>query len=410
MARRKIDTTRSKNIVVMNHKKDKPEWELVYEENNPQFDDLVRIYKENPFHARVVYFQSNTGRKYERKRVVSFTFPNGDINIINFRVKLGISITNRIYESKKNESSIIFKKATGKWYLKSGSMIRLLTYGHLTVFPGYSYWDKNESPLMVYMIKKLGWIRNLPELRHDLVGSLSFNTIIENKLFNIKSIYRHVFKVPYPIGKILVEVRTKQEINGRVYGDFLRTWHDSLRVLKNVESLSVEFLSHAYFDDTCRMAYVLGKTVNCSWGINRLKSEHDTWAREISKIILTNEPLRELKVRVPFIAFAEFSGFDMFTTNHSLVNEGLRLNHCVGTYASNIDSGGSGIYSIGDYTLELGRQSSGLFIKQFKGFGNVYAPKDVVGAVTKCLDDFNRNIYPTLSLESDKEMDDELPF
>jgi hypothetical protein len=46
-----------KDIIVLNHKQEKPEWELLAESGNVQLDKLISIYNENPFYARVIYKQ-----------------------------------------------------------------------------------------------------------------------------------------------------------------------------------------------------------------------------------------------------------------------------------------------------------------------------------------------------------------
>jgi hypothetical protein len=42
-----------KDIIVLNHKQEKPEWELA-ESGNVQLDKLISIYNENPFYARFI--------------------------------------------------------------------------------------------------------------------------------------------------------------------------------------------------------------------------------------------------------------------------------------------------------------------------------------------------------------------
>jgi hypothetical protein len=54
--------------------------------------------------------------------MVAFRFTNGDINIIKFIRKHGISTTNKMYSSERNVCSIIYKKETNKWYYKVGKL------------------------------------------------------------------------------------------------------------------------------------------------------------------------------------------------------------------------------------------------------------------------------------------------
>jgi hypothetical protein len=82
----------------LNHKRKKPEWELLAESGNVQLDKLISIYNENPFYARVIYKQKEIN--YETERMVAFRFTNGDINY-KFIRKHGISTTNKMYSSER---------------------------------------------------------------------------------------------------------------------------------------------------------------------------------------------------------------------------------------------------------------------------------------------------------------------
>ena len=44
-------------IEVLNPKKVKPDWELLYEQDNTKINRLIELYKENPKHARIIYKQ-----------------------------------------------------------------------------------------------------------------------------------------------------------------------------------------------------------------------------------------------------------------------------------------------------------------------------------------------------------------
>ena len=70
-------------IEVLNPKKVKPEWELLYEQDNLKINRLIDLYKDNPYHARIIYKQGSK-HEFQRNRVVAYTYDNGDINIIHF--------------------------------------------------------------------------------------------------------------------------------------------------------------------------------------------------------------------------------------------------------------------------------------------------------------------------------------
>jgi hypothetical protein len=105
------------------------------------------------------------------------------------------------------------------------------------------------------------------------------------------------------------------------------------------------------------------------------------------------------------------------TTNHQLIAEGREKNHCVGTYSQAVDSGRSGIFKYGDYTLEIsfafpygkiGKACAELFgntrilmITQFKGFGNSEVPLCHRYTVENYIKEFNSKSLVDYEKESD---------
>ena len=250
------------------------------------------------------------------------------------------------------------------------------------------------------MLKRFGWLRNLieiPEAHH-----LSFNTVVGKKLFNRKAMFRHLFGCPYGVAEIILSRYKDYHV-----GDALKIWSQTKKVLINIDNLKVEFLASQYFKDACIMAESLGRKVNCSWGLKRLKSEHDQWAKEVTEIVLEFEPLLRLNVGGVFLDFANFSGLDIITTNHELIREGKTQNHCVGTYSNAVNSGRSGIYRVDGYTMELNfssvymeqdkilasslKSSKLLKIAQIKGYRNSSPPKDLTDRMTMLVNSFNLN-------------------
>ena len=128
MARGKLS-----DIEVLNPKKVKPEWELLYEQTNHKVNRLIELYKENPYHARII-FKQGSKQEYQRNRVIGYTFENGDINIVQFVHSFGITVTNKMHQSERNSAAIIYKKATNKWYYKTKAGIKLLNYNLVNSF------------------------------------------------------------------------------------------------------------------------------------------------------------------------------------------------------------------------------------------------------------------------------------
>jgi hypothetical protein len=156
-----------------------------------------------------------------------------------------------------------------------------------------------------------------------------------------------------------------------------------------------ELFKSEYLMDTIRLAKVLDKKVNLNWSVKRLKSEHDKFSKVLNDIIFINDdkPLNNHKI---FVKFGESSGLELINSTKDLALEGIRQSHCVGSYASKINSGYSGIFRVQDHTLELGfkidAKTDGLFIKQLRGFNNNKAPINVKEAVLDLINNFNSKL------------------
>jgi hypothetical protein len=222
------------------------------------------------------------------------------------------------------------------------------------------------------------------------------NTIVSEKLFNDKKILKHLFKAPWPVINVIIN-HSAREFS---FYDIVKIWKEMRQYLINIESLNADLYQSPYFMDSCKMAKTLNKKINCSWSQRRLKEEHDDWARQISYVVLENQPLTELKIKQVYLDFAEYSGYEILKTNHDMVREGIKQHHCVGTYISNVDRGLCGIYKVGEYTLELNhgndwrvpanlkREYPTLYIGQLRGIRNIDSPEELKGEVNTWIEKF----------------------
>jgi hypothetical protein len=392
-------------IEVLNPKKVKPDWELLFEQDNPKINRLIDLYKENPQHARIIYKQGNN-QEFQRSRVLAFTYPNGDVNIVQFRHSFGISITNRMYQSEKNIAALIYKKETNKWYSKTNSGIKLLNYSLMSNSVSncsHYYHTLETDSIKKYIFKMLPWLRNMAEDKYSVSHEVAFNTIISKKLFNLKSIYRHVFGIPYPVIEMMMEGLHNR--NGQTPIHFVKSWKEIKKVLINVENLKLELFGYDGFIDACKMASSVNQKINCSWGLKRFKEEHDAWAKEISNVLLLNQKNSKLNIYHIYEDFAEYSGYELLRTNFDLVHDGLMMSHCVATYIDNVNRGQCAIYKVGGHTMELNfrygktNNQQTLQVGQIKGYKNASAPIKLVNCVQDVLDKFNEEELPNIKIE-----------
>jgi hypothetical protein len=398
--------------------KKKIDWVLLDETSSVNIDRLFEIYKENPYNARIVYYNDKT--KYIRNRLVMFNNSGNDFEVAFFKKTYGISVTNRIYNHEKKVSSIIYKG--GKFYI-SGPHKRFaqLTYNGFILFVStWSLFDNIPNHIISKIfLEKFGWLRNVME--NKILHNISFNTIVKNKLFNLNTSIRYILKVPAKVGTLLLTAYKNQY----QISDFIKIWTEMRKVLINVENIKIEMLQNHCFMDACKMAATLDKKVNCSWSIKRLVSEHDTWSKQITFTVLNYEPLCNLKNRKVYESFADFSGYKLLRTNRELMAEGMLQNHCVSTYISSIDNGSCAIYHIDGYTLELQfnaydsifeNEVKGLKLAQFRGLRNKSAPEDLTSRVLSVIKEFNLQldsndeIYKDTSMDILIENEMEMPF
>lgn len=363
-------------------------WRLLYEiKNTTYLDRLFELYASDKDKARIYYYLNKDNGKFVSFRVLLFEYKNGDFRIVRLQKVYGISITNRMYSHEKNIDSISYSKKSGFHHssMYNTRHVRQLNYTIVRNFINNCNFNEGTDEIYNYLVSKFGWIRNIKE---STFWNLSFNTIQRKRLYSTKAILRHVFGCPYPQAKLVYD-HTMQ-----ISGDYLKAWKEQKKNLDNIESLTSELFYHPLFMDSCKMAQMVNKKVNCSWSVKRLKSEHDKWSKMITEVLLETEPLRDLRVGAVFIEFAKHSGFELLTTNHALIEEGVRMNHCVGTYSSRVDSGLSGIYRAFGYTLEMvlvKDSSTGIYIfkiGQYMNISNTKVPDESYDIVCGLLETF----------------------
>jgi hypothetical protein len=345
-----------------------------------------------PFKARVKYFsEKDTNGGFHFERVVLFEYPDGNFQIVNFSVKYGISTTNRIYSSQSKISLISYKN--GKfWFKGNKSIIRPLSYATLIYFCNTNNISGEE--IFEYFNKKFHWFKNIVEI--DIAHEIPFNIIVSKKLFGLNDILRYKYKVPINVVKTLLE----SQYYNHLKKSKKQIWVETLKTLENVNELRLEMLNSDVFKDTCKMARILGRKVNCKWGLKRLKQEHDDWSKEITLIQLDSVIEYEMKIKKIYKLFAEFSGYQLLRTNKDMLSEGSIQKHCVGTYISSVDGGHSAIYHIKGYTLQLtewhhdqvidGENKRILTLRnaQFRGYKNENAPEELYGEVKEKIERF----------------------
>lgn len=397
-------------------------YRLLKETNNPKVEELFNIYRKDKYKARVKFFNSNKD-SYSFNRLVLFE-KGKDFSIVYFKVSFGISVTNKIYSSQKQECSISFKG--GKFWHKTGvDKIRPLTIYGLTNFIStvdnyHIYFNfseiKKQSSVLTYLHDRFPWVQMVFE--SELSHNTTFTLIYSKKLFGMLDLHRYLMKSSSNINKEVLKSNYFKR------GRRISNWLNDKKYLENLDFITSEFINSDYFFDSIKMAKTLDKKINCKWGLKRLKEEHDKWSREVTNIVLDCEGEYDLNIKPIFKAFADFSGYKLLKTNKDMLREGMLQNHCVGTYIDKVEQGKCAIYHVDGYTLqvkigELNWDNEGegiirgleshirpnyyrpeyydifdesrkfiLINSQFRGRHNENAPKELVGKVEQMMIDF----------------------
>lgn len=367
---------------VLEEKGELKQYTLFRETKSDKLEWLLAAYKQDPYKARVLFFNSRPDCSIQRD--VCFERTDGSFEICSFKRTLGMTKTNRIYSREKKIKSLIYKNK--KFYFKNGASLKHAMYTDISCHFNFA----NE-----FLQEKFTWLRNIKE--NKFCHNISLSSVMTYKLFNAEKVLKHLYKAPLPV----INVLTKEyEEKSKGYGYISKfDWKRISPYLTNIENLSIELFTNNLFRDTIETAIKLNKKVNCSWSTKRLKLEHDTWAKELRKIMLEFEPIIQLKPHKIFEDFEQFTGYNMLRTNHELIEEGHKQDHCVAGYGSSVSSGYSGIYQVSGYTLEISYRvnyneksnvsKKTLNYNQLRGFRNCSAPKELDDTVRSYIKAFN---------------------
>ena len=368
---------------VLEQKSEVKQYTLFSETRSEKMDWLLDVYKQDRYKARVLYY--NTGASYFIWRSVCFERTDGSFEICNFTRKFGISKTNIIYSREKKTSSLIYKNK--KFYYRHGTMLKHAMYSDI---------PSNFKYALDFLTEKFPWLRNVSENKH--CHNIALSTIMTYKLFNADKILKHIYKVPTRVIKVLTDDYDGRHNIG--YSQMPKKQWDRIKpYLINVENLKIDFIRNQYFHDTIEMAIKLDKRVNCSWSLNRLKTEHDIWSKELRFIMLEFEPLIDLDPSKIYKDFEAFTGYKLLTTNHELIAEGQKNNHCVAGYVDSVRRGQCGIYQVSGYTLEvrygvnyysdMSKNKKTMVFSQLRGYKNADAPVKLNMVVKEYINAFN---------------------
>lgn len=354
----------------------------LFEYNSNKIDTLFNLYSKDKLKARIYYM--NDTSDFRKDKLILFTKSNGDFSIVLFSRTFGISKTNKMYNREKRLFQVHY--SNNKFVIvnnikKAGSKFVPPTYNNFYHFNCGNFQVNNI--IIELLSSRFAWVRFIHET--PALQNISLNTFINKKLFTLKAALNYHLKCPFPIGKII--------ISSKLHGQQIHMIKNHIEYIDNIESLKAEWLKNnvGLFFDTLKMAKTLNKKLNASWTTRRLREEHDKWAKLITDVIFIDGD-KEMKILDIYKEFADKYNYKLLRTTKDMAIEGKKMNHCVATYISKVENGYSGIYSVGDYTLELtttwGKGVKILCINQFRGYSNIDAPQKLKDKVIADLSDY----------------------
>ena len=369
---------------------------VINENHSVHVKRLFEIYESDKIKARV-YFMNTIESNLTEGRQVVFTKKNGDFEIVNFIKKIRITKENKLISKEK--STFQLKFSDNKFTLitdyhdqKNIAIPPTITNIKKTIYRFEKFYSSKQD-ILNFLCGRFAWIRFANENR--ALHETNFNTFINKELFTLKKALRYVYNCPYPAAKLMNDKGFKPKYF-KPYIDYI----------SNIESLKEEWIKEEldFLYDCLKMAKALNKKVNASWSYRRLVEENNKWSEILNNIILV-DLARKIKVDSLFLDFASFSNYQIIKTTKRLAQEGLSMNHCVGSYLSKIESGCKGIYTLKNHTLELtSRYLKGeriLLVVQLVSYGNGKADENIENEVHDSVIKFNKSKLKNKGLDID---------
>lgn len=381
--------------------------EILYDSGIPEnFHKLDELHRKDPYKARVL-FLSKSIMVGKQIRLHKFIYDNGDIEFATYTKRWGISINNIMYSYSKKESMISYKKETNRFFAKKNNK-NLYEPNYFTLIEILLDKIPSNSSASLLLVEnfldEFSYLKFIPEKRNEFsaISSISFNTIIRNRLFSYKDLIRFHTKFPYPVFEFFLKLRNNTT-DYLIYDFFQKDFHKKYgKFVKNIENIQDDWLDEKVVKkelgaglitfwniviDTIKNSRILNKKFNFSWSIKRVKQEHDNLYKEVIHISseIDNRPI---KVGDVFLKFEEYSGFKLIKHTSELRFEGIKNNNCVYTRLNNIESGNSAIFSIDGHTCQI-HNWNGLYIQEISKYSNTLADSSVVASINEKIKSFN---------------------
>ena len=243
---------------------------VLHKQDNSKIDRLLEIYAKDPVEAKL-YRRLMGNLTYTD--LVHIKTRTGFV-ISHRTISVGVSKTNRIYRSKKDNTKYIVKDKYA--YVKAGNRFRQLLVNEVS--------SKHIKP---YFLEKYPWLRNFEEITMiggkslvSVTNKKSINWCIKNECFNQIDYLYKLYGVPRNVVKDLVKIVDQRE--WKMYKDHIICNTINPELLEGLQIVK----------DAMHMAYQADVTINLGWSLKRMKLEHDELSKKLTsyRAKLDNRP------------------------------------------------------------------------------------------------------------------------
>jgi hypothetical protein len=319
------------------------------------------------------------------------------------------------YPSKKNVSFVFISPSGSiKFNLPSKKTTVWLSLSNIKYFP-FNYFGINDndkkinlSCKLLFNNKKNEWCEKLVK-RQKLANEDSFNLTVKTNF--TKTIYGSCSNLQQFINKIktIDEPLSYKQFNDLSFDDIYEIMSiapifknpvNFIDKYKDFKKVRFDRNYGTYFDDLVKIANETDNKINFSLNDSNIKEQHD-------KMLLENlDKMKAKPIHVDdkYLILEKYlpEEFKIIKTGKELLFEGLTQKHCVNSYSSNINRGQCCIitteYNNRRYTAEIRFGISWLdndtkpkyTINQFKGYGNIQAPKALESKLVSIIDTVNK--------------------
>lgn len=337
----------------------------VLHKTEKNLSEFYKIYELDRLAARVY---SLTKEVSEEENVV-FHKGNKEFDMVKRKRKHSVASTLKHYCSEKIENKFIIKPKS--FYKISNKSAIPLTWNMFNYDKFFiDYFEKQYHQFLF--------------LKENHIN-ISFNSVVKNKLYNLKDCLRYIYKTNYPNAKILHQYRSF--FDGKCKNYFKST----IGLLNINEELFNLNQNEDLLRDSIQMAYKLNKKIDLSWSVKRLNKEHDDMSYEISKILQKCNN-KNLNIKENYLNFSNHSSIEIIKTTGDLTAEGILQHHCVANYESSINNGNCAIFRYKGYTLEIGNIFGSLHLNQARGKYNCTPPNEILEEIDTKIKNYNETI------------------